>query len=114
MTVYIRVSDDADSPGVLYSSKFRRLYNVEPQPSDLLISATTAFWKTIVGASPTHLVIRVHEDKYNQDPGEGRIFNDSLTELTDVFSQYALMKNGSPVIFTVTPDELQVVLDARA
>lgn len=103
MSIFFRVHKGKDDPGTLYDRSFSKTDN-QPSASDLVLSATTAQWTLINASRPTHVVLRVHEDRLNQDIEQGVLYDESFR-----LADKEILRNGNPVLFTVTPDEFDAV-----
>lgn len=106
--IYFRVRSNSEDPGWLYDRQFTLLKNPHTEPSDLILTATTTQFSAIMAARPTHIVLRVHEDKHNRDITQGVLYDENF-DPTD----RSAFATGNPVLFTVTPAEFDVVMDTK-
>lgn len=104
MAIFFRIHADQDDPGTLYGRDFKLATTSLPSENDLVLSATQRQWAKIIEARPTDVVLRVHEDKLNQDINDGALYDENFQRV----SKHTL-KLGNPVLFTVTPDEFAAV-----
>lgn len=106
--IYFRVRKNNEDPGQLYDRQFKLATSAYTAPSDLILTATPLQFASIMAARPTHIVLRVHEDKHNRDITQGVLYDENF-DPTDR-SVFAI---GNPVLFTVTPAEFDVVMDTK-
>lgn len=108
MSIFFRVHDGPDDGGTLYDRSFTPSDDFDPGPQDLILTSSRAQFTQILAAKPTHVVIRVHEDPDNRDIEEGDLYDEHFRPAPD-----SILGRGNPVLFTVTPEDFHVVLDAK-
>lgn len=106
MSIYFRVFKDADDPvGTLYDRKFK-VFTGATTHSDLVVSSSTEHFAKITLNDPENIILRVHEDKRNQNAAEGLYYDENFESVD--FSQ-PVKATGGLVILTITPDEFDAM-----
>jgi hypothetical protein len=106
MSIYFRVFKDADDPvGTLYNRQFKVTTGATTH-SDLVISSSAEHFAKISEANPRNIILRVHEDKRNQNAAEGRYYDENFESVD--FSK-PVTATGGLVILTITPDEFDAM-----
>jgi hypothetical protein len=102
MSIFFRVHEDAtDTLGTLYDRKFQEA--TATRESDLVLTTPRKLYDKIREVNPAHLIIRVHQDKTNQNPDEGRYYDEDFRYFGGGYSH--AWPSGSTMILTITPDE---------
>lgn len=111
--IFFRVFKDADDKvGTLYNRLFQPVTKTQPGPADLVISSNPEHFAQITEANPEHIMLRVHADKQNKNPAEGRFYNESFESVNFKGGKVEL-PSGHTVILTVTPDEFEAMVSTR-
>lgn len=106
MAIFFRITSPASEVGTLYDRHFEEAPEGSNSHDDLVITTTHQQFSQIVLSNPSHIILRVHEDRYNRDISQGSLYDENF-EPMDLSTP--LKVSGNPVLFTVTPDEFDAV-----